>query len=121
MSETTVEQVEEFEKDLKHLKKYRNLSQDIDRAIKAILTCPDNFHGSQRISGLGDNIKIPIFKLKKFHSSDIPGKGAASGFRLIYAYIKEENKLIKIEIYYHEREDSDCDKERIKKYFAKTA
>jgi len=117
-----VEHLNEFDKDLKKLsKKYRHLDNDVKRAIHAIIVDgPCSFHGSERLNNLGKGITLPIYKLKKFRSMDVKGKGSRSGFRLIYAYDQTLNKLILIEIYFHERKDSNYDKQRILNNFKKT-
>jgi mRNA-degrading endonuclease RelE of RelBE toxin-antitoxin system len=117
-AEIKIEKVPEYDKDIKKIsKKYKHIEEDIYRALTAIKTNPSNFHGSVLINGLGETIKNPIFKLKKFRSTDIHGKGSRSGFRLIYSYESNLNKIILIQFYYHKNESTDCDKKRIKKYF----
>jgi len=77
---------------------------------------PDHTPGTFEISGLGANVKAPIYKVKHFRSRDFRGKGSRSGFRIIYAHIQHTNKIIFIEIY-HKSNKSNHDVERIKKYF----
>lgn len=85
----------EFKEDLKNLsKKYRHLPQDLTIALKVLTKEPENPNRSFRITGLGRNTKFPVYKLKKFKSTDFHGKGARSGFRLIYAYNERENVII---------------------------
>lgn len=58
----------------------------------------DNY-GIFRIPGLGFK-EPPVYKVKKFACKSLKGKGAGTGFRLIYSYFQEEDKLELIEIYY---------------------
>jgi mRNA-degrading endonuclease RelE of RelBE toxin-antitoxin system len=110
------EYVSEFHRDLKRLRKYKHLADDLQVALKAICTNPESEYLVKRINDLGEDIKIPIYKLKKFHSTDIKNKGARSGFRLIYAYKKDENKIYLDEIF-HKSQKANEDRERIYKYF----
>ncbi|KYC45086.1 MAG: hypothetical protein APG12_00234 [Candidatus Methanofastidiosum methylothiophilum] len=111
-----IEPVPEFEKDITKLsKKYKNLKKDLDTALKVLQVEPTNESRSKRISGLGENVVAPIYKLRKFYSEDFKGKGSSSGFRLIYAFIND--KIILIEIYHKNKQEVE-DRERIKKYFS---
>lgn len=49
-----------------------------------------------------------------FRCKDMKDKGSQSGIRIIYAYLPEQNKIEFTEFYYKEKDDLDCDKERIK-------
>jgi len=112
--------VEEFLRDLIKLsKKYRHLKEDLELAKKVLITQPIN-RISVRISDLGKDVEIPVFKLKKFRSIDFKGSGSRSGFRLIYSYDKDKDIVYLIEIY-HKSKQSNHDKKRIKKYFEKKA
>ncbi len=111
-----IEIVPEFEKDITKLsKKYRNLRKDLDTALKVLQVEPINESRSKRISGLGEEIVAPIYKLRKFYSKEFKGKGSSSGFRLIYAFTKD--KIILIEIYHKSKQEVE-DRERIKYYFS---
>ena len=113
--EVDCESVGEFSADVKKCgKKYKNLESDLDVALKFLKSMPVN-SGSPQISGLG-NLTLPVFKLRKFRSGDVKNKGSRSGFRLIYAFSKAENKIILVELYHKNKKD-DCDAARIKKYF----
>ncbi|HII95657.1 MAG TPA: hypothetical protein HA367_07995 [Candidatus Methanofastidiosum sp.] len=83
-----IKSVPEFDKDINKLsKKYRNIIKDMDTALKVLQVEPTNESRSKRISGLGENVVAPIYKLRKFYSEDFKGKGSSSGFRLIYALL----------------------------------
>jgi mRNA-degrading endonuclease RelE of RelBE toxin-antitoxin system len=69
-----------------------------------------------RISDLGREVKVPIYKLRKFRSRDFKGRGVQSGFRIIYAYEYVEKKVTLIEIY-HKNKKNNENRNRILKYF----
>jgi mRNA-degrading endonuclease RelE of RelBE toxin-antitoxin system len=106
----------EFEKDLKHLlKKYRSLNSDLED-IKIILRAkPDEQPPySFRIDNLG--ITTCVIKIKKIASDNFKGRGINSGFRLVYAWFKEEQKIIFIELY-HKSDKGNEDRQRILENF----
>lgn len=108
--------VTELDKDIKKLcKKYWHLEEDLKTAEKFLIAQPIN-HNAPEISGLGGGLTARIFKLRKFYSTDFSGKGSHSGFRLIYAYNKSDEKIIFIELY-HKSQQSNHDVQRIHKYF----
>jgi mRNA-degrading endonuclease RelE of RelBE toxin-antitoxin system len=110
-------QVDEFAKDLKKLrKKFRNIDKDLEVFIKALKSeFPYQLPGTVQISGLGEEISIPIFKVRHFRSRDLKG-GSRSGIRLIYAYNSKENEITLIEIYFKGDKENE-DQDRIKRYF----
>lgn len=104
--------LKEFDKDLKQLlKKQRTLNDDLN-VVKFILKIrPDERPPfSFRIDNLG--INSCVIKVKKIASRSFKGKGVNSGFRLIYAYFKTDEKIIFIEIF-HKSNKSIEDKKRI--------
>ena len=114
--------LEEFDKELHHLsKKYRTLESDLD-VLKSILEKYPNGLVPRifRIPGLG--VQTEVYKVKHFHCQAMKNKGARSGIRVIYAYFPnqekpDQGKIEFVEIYYKEKDDRDCDKERIKQYY----
>ncbi|MCK4319447.1 hypothetical protein KAW38_02645 [Candidatus Micrarchaeota archaeon] len=107
--------VSEFQKDLKKLcKKYRNLQKDFERLKSVLRVEPTN--KANRVDELGKSVEVPIYKVKKFRSTDFKGKGNKSGFRVIYAYGEEQGKIIMIQIY-HKNKTKDLDRERVYTYF----
>ena len=98
-----IKELSEFRRDLKKLKRFRTLHDDLNVFIEKQLRlyhklAIDN-KGIFPISNLG--IKHPkIFKAKKFACRSLKGKGAASGVRIIYAYFEDEDRIEFIEIYY---------------------
>lgn len=116
-----ISHVQEFEKDLKKLKRFSSLEEDLRIFIKVALNA---FHKQNidsaavvHISGLG--IQSPrIFKAKKFACKALKGKGVQSGIRVIYAYHEEEDWIEFIEIYYKGDKENE-DRERILRYCSK--
>jgi hypothetical protein len=107
----------EFEKELKTLlKKYRTLSNDLEGLKKLLSVYPRGFPpGIVRISGLG--IETEIYKVKHFRCKALR-KGGRSGIRVVYAYLPDEKRIEFAGMYYKEKDDRDCDKKRILKYYS---
>lgn len=118
LTDVEFEAVPEFPKELEKLsKKYKSLHKDFGNFKKVLTkTMPNHVSGTVIISGLGENVKIPIYKVKHFRSRDFKGRGSRSGFRIIYAHIQNSEKVIFIEIY-HKNNKTNHDEGRIKKYF----
>lgn len=112
-------QVDEFKKDLKKLnKKYKSLNNDLKSNFCEVLDLelPNHLPGTFRISGLGEEVKVPIYKLKHFRCKSLKGKGSRSGIRVIYAYDNDEDKVTLIEIYHKSKQENE-NRERILKHF----
>jgi hypothetical protein len=113
--------VPEFEKDMKRLKRFSSLEEDLQMFIKVALNA---FHKQNidsraifHISNLG--IHSPkIYKAKKFACKALKGKGAQSGIRVIYAYHEEDDWIEFVEIYYKGDKENE-DRERIKRNYKK--
>jgi len=110
------EELPEFTKDLKILlKKYRTLTDDLEVVKKVLNVSPDERPPfSFRIEGLG--LSTCVIKVKKIACRSLKGRGVNSGLRLIYAFFKEEGKIIFIELY-HKNEKENEDRQRIFKNF----
>lgn len=106
------ETLTEFEKDLKQLlKKYRTLNSDLEDVRKVLIVRPDAQPPfSFRVDGLG--ITTCVIKIKKIASDSFRGRGSNSGFRLIYAYFKEEQRIVFVELYHKNDKESE-DRQRI--------
>lgn len=107
----------EFNAELKKLlKKYRSIEEDLT-TLKSILKISPRGQepGIVRISGI--RTYTEIYKVKHFRCKALKNKGSRSGIRIIYAYFEPNNEIQFIEIYYKEKDDVDCNKERIFKYF----
>ena len=118
MVDVKFEAVPEFNKELKKLsKKYKLLNEGFEKFQKVLTNIlPNHTPGTFKISGLGANVKTPIYKVTHFRSKDFKGKGSRSGVRIIYAHMQCSEKIIFIEIY-HKSNKPNHDIERIKKYF----
>ena len=116
-----ISHVPEFEKDLKKLKRFSSLEEDLQMFIKVALNA---FHkqniDSRAIFHISDiGIHSPkIYKAKKFACKALKGKGVQSGIRVIYAYHEEEDWIEFIEIYYKGDKENE-DRRRILKYYSK--
>lgn len=101
-----------YSKDVKRLsKKYPSLPSDLNIVLKVVALKPDGRPPfSFPIKGLG--LATIVIKVKKIASSSFYGRGVQSGFRLIYAYQENQNKIVLIEIY-HKLEQSIEDRQRI--------
>lgn len=111
-----VERLSEFEKDLKQLrKKYKTIDDDIsvvERVITVEPTARPPF--SFQIDNLG--LETCVIKVRKIASRSFKGKGAMSGFRLIYAHFEQENRVVFIELYHKSSKEVE-DRDRIKANF----
>lgn len=105
-------ELSEFTKDLKDLlKRYRTLNDDLDVVKKVLEVFPDERPPfSFRIDGLG--LTTCIIKVKKIACKSLKGRGVNSGLRLIYAYFKEEQKIVFIELF-HKNDKENEDRKRI--------
>ena len=113
----------EFKKDLKKLKRYKTLEEDLDVFIKTQL----NLYHKQKIDNKGifpiSNLGIVypnIYKAKKFACKSLKGKGIASGIRIIYAHFDVEDRIEFIEIY-RKGDKANEDRKRILKYYKNEA
>jgi len=110
------ESIDEYDKDLKRLlKKYRTLESDMD-SVKEVLAVRPNASPpfSFQIEGLG--IMTCVIKVKKIASDSFKGRGVNSGFRLIYAYFPDEQRIVFAELYHKSEKDNE-DRVRIKNNF----
>jgi hypothetical protein len=111
----------EFDKDLKRLKKFRTLRDDLDifteKQLRLFHKLSIDNKGIVQISNLG--IEYPkIYKARKFACRSLKGKGSASGIRVIYAYFEDEDCVEFIEIYYKGDKENE-DRERILRHYSK--
>lgn len=106
----------EFQKDLKKLKKFLSLKEDLETfkntALKAFHKLGQENLGIIQIPGLG--FEYPkVYKATKFACKSLKGRGAASGIRVIYAYYSDEDKILFIEMYFKANQENE-DRARIK-------
>lgn len=111
-----IERLSEFDKDLKQLrKKYKTIDDDIsivERVITVEPTARPPF--SFNIDNLG--LETCVIKVRKIASRSFKGKGAMSGFRLIYAHFEQEDRVVFIELYHKSSKEVE-DRDRIKANF----
>jgi len=62
---------------------------------------PNHLPGTFRISGLGEEVKVPIYKLKHFRCKSLKRKGSRSGIRVIYAYENDVLYAFSVPAYYY--------------------
>ena len=89
------------------MKKYRTLSDDL-YVIKQVLTIAPDARApfSFRIDNL--TLETCVIKVKKIACKSLKGRGVNSGLRLIYAYFKDQEKIIFVELYRkNDKEDED--------------
>ncbi len=110
------DQLPEFDKDLKKLlKKYRTLNDDLLVVKKVLEIFPDEKAPfSFSIDNLG--ISTCVIKIKKIACKSLKGRGRNSGLRLVYAYFRDEQRIVFIELY-HKNVKENEDRQRILKYF----
>lgn len=108
----TFDELTPFKKDLKSLlKKFRTLNDDLDIMKKVLEVLPDERPPfSFRIDNLG--LKTCVIKVKKIACKALKGRGVNSGLRLVYAYSKEQEKVVFIELY-HKNDKENEDKQKI--------
>jgi len=120
--------LKEFEKELKKLsKKYPSLKSDLDDFCDTLEIDPTwtNLLSNHivKISWLWENINWDFYKVRKFVCKSISWNSANSWLRIIYTYIKKENKIefqaIEFIEIYHKNQKSNHDIERIKKNYSK--
>lgn len=107
----------EFDKQFKTLlRKYRTLEKDLDLLKTVLEKYPRGYPPRiVRVSRLGINTEI--YKVKHFRCKSLH-KGSRSGIRIVYAFFAEEEKIEFVEIYYKEKDNIECDKNRILRYYS---
>jgi len=110
------DQLTDFAKDLKRLKKkYRTLDDDLEIVKKVLAIAPNQRPPfSFRIEGL--KLETCIIKVKKIACKSLKGRGVNSGLRLIYAFFEKEERIVFIELY-HKNEKELENRDRILKNF----
>ncbi len=106
----------EFDSEFNKLfKKYRSLDDDLEVLKSILLKNPRGYEPHVfRIPGLG--IETEIYKVKNFRCKALQ-RGSRSGIRVIYAYFEAEERIEFVEIYYKEKDNVDCNKDRIKRQY----
>lgn len=97
------------------MKKYRTLNDDLLVVKQVLEVFPEERPPfSFRIDNLG--ISTCVIKVKKIACKSLKGRGVNSGFRLVYAYFSDEQKIVFIELFYKSVKENE-DRERILKHF----
>ena len=109
----------EFDKELNALlkKRFRSLGQDLDLFKQRVLIKYPRGYLPAIIAINRLGIETEVYKVKHFRCRALKNKGSRSGIRIVYAYIPEHNKIEFVEIYYKEKDGTDCNKARIFKYY----
>jgi len=113
----TIEALEAFQKDIKkYQKKYATLAGDIALVKKVILVHPQVRPPFSYLLQTAQTVSA-VIKVKKIASRSFKGRGVQSGFRLIYAFFEEEERIVLIELY-HKSKQANENRERIKAFLA---
>ncbi|PLW96704.1 MAG: hypothetical protein C0593_10780 [Marinilabiliales bacterium] len=112
-----INELDEFRRDLKRLsKKYKSLPLDVDVLRKVLTVRPEvSPPFSYQINNLG--IDTCVIKVRKIASKSFKGKGVNSGFRLVYAYFADEDRIVLVELYHKSMKENE-DRDRILKNFS---
>lgn len=106
----------EFDSEFADLsKKYRSLKEDLEVLKAVLLKYPRGYEPVIfRIPGLG--VETEVYKVKNFRCKAL-NRGSRSGIRVVYAYLEAKKEIKFVEIYYKEKDATDCNKGRIQRYF----
>ncbi|HPT32297.1 MAG TPA: hypothetical protein PLW67_10675 [Prolixibacteraceae bacterium] len=106
------EELPEYKKELKALlKRYRTLTEDMMVVKQVLEVFPDERPPfSFRIDNLG--IETCVIKVKKIACKALKGRGVNSGLRLVYAWFREERRMVFVELY-HKNDKENEDRQRI--------
>ncbi|MBT3404795.1 hypothetical protein HN832_02315 [archaeon] len=113
-----IKYVNEFEKDIHKLKKYRSIVSDVEVFIKALLGYFPNLEHStfhvKKLTDFGEGFHF-IYKARKVRCKYLK---STRDLRIIYTYNPYENKIILIAIYAKNKQ-ANHDVNRIKPYLVK--
>jgi mRNA-degrading endonuclease RelE of RelBE toxin-antitoxin system len=112
MKSMNIKRLPEFDRDIKKLiKKYPTIEKDLEKIESVIKVYPfARPPFSFEINSLG--LKTVVIKIRKIASASFNGRGAYSGFRIIYGWMPELQEVILIEIY-HKSNQAMEDRKRI--------
>ncbi len=108
--------VSEYLKDIEKLskKRLRHLESDLEIVYSVLKTHPEAFDSTNyRRIQLGQTVEIPVYKLRKIHSTDLHDNRT---LRLIYAVDNSTDEIILVEVY-SKSDKENHDETRILKYF----
>ncbi len=103
----------QFKHDLSTLcKNFPTVNDDVNIVQKVLAINPlEQSPFSVKLKTIGE---MSIIKIRQMASQHFKGKGLNSGFRLIYAYDKENDKIVLIQIY-HASQKGKVDQARLAK------
>lgn len=112
----TFEELKPFQRDVKRLvKRYRTLKDDLKILKKVLRVSPEARPPfSFEVGGL--ELETCVIKVKKMACRSLPGKGANTGLRVVYAHFEEDEKIVFVELYFKGDKQNE-DRERILEYF----
>jgi mRNA-degrading endonuclease RelE of RelBE toxin-antitoxin system len=118
MGKISYEETIEFQNDLKKLKRFKSLGEDLELVKVAAI----ELYHLQKINNLSVfpiqgfcTKEIQICKIKKIACRSLKGRGSKSGIRIIYSFHCDNLKVVFIEIYF-KGDKANEDRERIKDY-----
>lgn len=112
----------DFQRDFKHLKKrFRTLDEDFavmkKAAIELLHVRKIDNGACIEIEGFSSNPRLS-YKVVKFACKSLKNKGVRSGLRAIYVFDKTAGTVYFVEIYYHEKGETDLNRERLRRFLA---
>ena len=112
----------EFQRDFKRLKKrFRTLDEDFavmkKAAIELLHVRKIDNGACIEIEGFSSNPRLS-YKVVKFACKSLKNKGVRSGLRAIYVFDKTAGTVYFVEIYYHEKDGTDLNRERLRRFLA---
>lgn len=110
----------EFQRDFKRLKKrFRTLDEDFavmkKSAIELLHVHKINNGACIEIEGFCLKPRLS-YKVVKFACKSLKNKGARSGLRTIYVFDETAGAVHFVEIYYHEKDGTDLNRERLHRF-----
>ena len=116
----TYRETPEFQRDFKRMKKrFRTLDEDFALMKKAAIELLhlrkiDN-GACIEIEGFCPKPRLS-YKVVKFACKSLKTKGVRSGLRAIYVFDESAGTVHFVEIYYHEKDGTDLDRERLARF-----
>lgn len=116
----TYRETSEFQRDFKRLKKrFRTLDEDfalMKRAAIELLHLRKIDNGACiEIEGFFPKPRLS-YKVVKFACKSLKNKGVRSGLRAIYVFDESAGTVHFVEIYYHEKDGTDLNRERLARF-----
>lgn len=109
------EEIKPFQKEIKRISKhFKTIRNDIEVLKKVLKVSPEARPPlSVELNGLG--LKPIVTKINKMPCRSLPGRGANTGLKIIYAYYQQEQRIVFVEIFFKWKK-SNADIERVKMY-----